>query len=97
MGQTEFANLFYMIRLIVFDACETLVFIALAVSLTTHTIRLTIDFARRKIAIRVRTHPDRKPEDLGQAAGVCTNPQTYPLRRKTAERRNGQSPAVNPP
>jgi hypothetical protein len=48
MGEAQLGNLLYLIRLFAFEICETLVFVALAVSLTIHTIRLIIEFGRKQ-------------------------------------------------
>jgi len=47
MGQPQFHEFLFQLRLYIFDFCETLLFIALALSLTIHTIRRIIEFGRR--------------------------------------------------
>jgi hypothetical protein len=48
MGHAQFTDVLSQVRIYTFEVCETLLFIALAVSLTIHTIRLIISFGRDK-------------------------------------------------
>jgi hypothetical protein len=47
MGHPQLSDLLFQIRLDAFEICETIVFIAFAVALAFHTIKLIVDFGRR--------------------------------------------------
>lgn len=49
MGHPQFSDLLFQIRLDAFEICETIVFVAFAVALAFHTIKLIIDFGRRGV------------------------------------------------
>jgi hypothetical protein len=48
MGHAPFSDVLFQVRIYAFEICETFLSIALAVSLTIHTIRLIIRFGRDK-------------------------------------------------
>ena len=58
MGQMEVVSLLSQIRLYTFEVCETVVFIALAISLTIHTIKLIVEFGPRGNGSESRTKSD---------------------------------------
>ena len=47
MEQFDFSHFLFLIRLYALEICETLVFVAIAISLTVHTFRLIIAFGRK--------------------------------------------------
>jgi hypothetical protein len=47
MGHSQFSQLLFQLQIYSLETCETIVFIALAVRLTIHTIRLIIGFCHR--------------------------------------------------
>ena len=48
MGASDFSHILFLVRMYVFEVCETFLFIALAVGLTVHTVRLIVEFGRRE-------------------------------------------------
>jgi hypothetical protein len=71
MSHLQFSNILYLIRLYAFEICETIVFVCLGLGLTIHTIRLVVDFTRRKKRVRpkpVTRHLEQSTQSVGRSA-----------------------------